>query len=324
MISKMNKFLKYLTLSLTLALSACGGGGGGSSAPATPLTSAQILGATKSANSAGWILSSVDGLQGSGLSYLKRLSTASGTDTTSTDLSVCTRGTYSATWHITDPNISQANSGSWTVGDFIALNLTDCVKSDGYTYNGTETYTVTTASYGTSTLDVTITSDLTHLTVSTPNSVLSSAPLTTLTFTSNNTQLTRTATWDSTQNYYTYPATYQSSGSIVATLNTSAGNIASGSYTISQAKMEDVFNTSDAYTRKASLVSSDGTYNNVVLKNIAAKESNNGVTTAYPKYLIAYANAAIIATVSSGTTTLSGENSDGSSIYSFIYYKYFD
>ena len=307
---------KCLSLSLTFALSACGGGGGGSSTPATPLTSAQILGATKSANSAGWILSSVDGLQGAGLSYLSLLSTTSGTNTTTSVLSVCTTGAYSATWNISDIT-------RWTSGDTITLNLTNCVKGDGYTYNGTETYTVTTVTYGTSTLDVTITSDLTHLTVSTPNSVLSSTPLTTLTFTSNNTQLTRTTTWDSTQNYYTYPATYQSSGSMLATLNTSAGNIASGTYTISQAKMEDIYSTSTANTRQAFLVSSDGTYNNVVLKNMQAK-SDNGGTVTYPKYLIAYANAAIIATVSSATTTLSGENSDGSLISSFISYKYFD
>lgn len=318
MISKMNKFLKYLTLSLTLALSACGGGGGGSSAPATPLTSAQILGATKSANSAGWILSSVDGLQGAGLAYLSLLSTTSGNNTTSNDLDVCpTSGSYTATWNIADIT-------RWTQGDSITLNLTDCVKSDGYTYNGSETYTVTTATFGTNTLDVTITSDLTQLTVSTPNSGLSSTPLTTVTFTSNNTQLTRTTTLDSTSNSYTYPATYESSGSMVATLNTSAGNIASGTYTVSQAKMEDTYSTSTANTRQAFLVSSDGTYNNVVLKNIAAKERNNGVTTAYPKYLIAYANAAIIATVSSLTTTLSGENSNGSLISEFINYKYFD
>lgn len=323
MISKMNKFLKYLTLSLTLALSACGGGGGGSSAPATPLTSAQILGATKSANSAGWILSFVDGLQSYGLSYLANITTSFGTDAIISDFSVCPNGgTYSATWRISVPYISPTNLGSWTVGDFITLNLNDCVKSDGNTYNGSETYRVTTAAYGASTLDVTITSDLTQLTVSTPNSVISSTPLTTLTFTSNDTQISRTTTWDGNQ--ISYPATYLSSGSMAVSLSTSAGNIGSGSYTISQAKMEDVFNTSGAYTRKASLVSSEGTYNNVVLKNIAAKESNNGVTTAYPKYLIAYANAAIIATVSSGTTTLSGENSDGSSIYSFVYYKYFD
>lgn len=316
MTSKMKLSWKCLSLSLTFALSACGGGGGGSSTPATPLTSAQILGATKSANSAGWILSSVDGLQGAGLSYLSLLSTTSGTNTTTSVLSVCTTGAYSATWNISDIT-------RWTSGDTITLNLTNCVKGDGYTYNGTETYTVTTVTYGTSTLDVTITSDLTHLTVSTPNSVLSSTPLTTLTFTSNNTQLTRTTTWDSTQNYYTYPATYQSSGSMLATLNTSAGNIASGTYTISQAKMEDIYSTSTANTRQAFLVSSDGTYNNVVLKNMQAK-SDNGGTVTYPKYLIAYANAAIIATVSSATTTLSGENSDGSLISSFISYKYFD
>ena len=316
MTSKMKLSWKCLSLSLTFALSACGGGGGGSSTPATPLTSAQILGATKSANSAGWILSSVDGLQGAGLSYLSLLSTTSGTNTTTSVLSVCTTGAYSATWNISDIT-------RWTSGDTITLNLTNCVKGDGYTYNGTETYTVTTVTYGTSTLDVTITSDLTHLTVSTPNSVLSSTPLTTLTFTSNNTQLTRTTTWDSTQNYYTYPATYQSSGSMLATLNTSAGNIASGTYTISQAKMEDIYSTSTANTRQAFLVSSDGTYNNVVLKNMQAK-SDNGGTVTYPKYLIAYANAAIIATVSSATTTLSGENSDGSLISAFINYKYFD
>lgn len=316
MISKMNKFLKYLTPSLTLALSACGGGGG-SSAPATPLTSAQIQGATKSANSAGWVLSSVDGLQGAGLAYLSLLSTTSGNNTTSTDLDICpTSGSYTATWNIAD-------IARWTQGDSITLNLTDCVKSDGYTYNGSETYTVTTVPPAANTFEVTITSDLTQLTVSTPNSGSSSSPLTTLTFTSNNTQLTRTTTLDSTSNSYTYPATYQSSGSMVATLNTSAGNIASGTYTVSQAKMEDTYSTSTANTRQAFLVSSDGTYNNVVLKNMQAK-SNNGGTITYPKYLVAYANAAIVATVSSLTTTLSGENSDGSLISAFINYKYFD
>jgi hypothetical protein len=318
MISKMNKFLKYLTLSLTLALSACGGGGGGSSAPATPLTSAQILGATKSANSAGWILSSVDGLQGAGLAYLSLLSTTSGNNITSTDLDICpTSGSYTATWNIADIT-------RWTQGDSITLNLTDCVKSDGYTYNGSETYTVTTVPPAANTLDITITSDLTQLTVSTPNSGVSSTPLTTVTFTSNNTQLTWSRTWNSTSSTYTTPSTYESSGSMVATLNTSAGNIASGTYTVSQAKMEDRYSTSTANTRQAFLVSSDGTYNNVVLKNIAAKESSSGFTTAYPKYLIAYANAAIVATVSSLTTTLSGENSDGSLISDFISYKYFD
>lgn len=320
MIPKMKPSLKYLSISLAFALSACGGGGG-SSTPPTPLTSAQIQDAVKAANSAGWILSTLDGLQATGLKYLGALLTLSGNNTTANELTVCTTGgSYTATWLTADLT-------HWTQGDTITLNLTDCVKSDGYTYNGAETYTVTAVAYGASALDVTITSDLTQLTVNTPNSASSSTPLTTLTFASNNTQLTRTTTLDTSVNpntYTAYPRTYKSSGSMVATLDTSAGNIASGSYTISQAKMEDVFSASTTYTRKASLVSSDGTYNNVVLTNMEPKVSDNGVTTTYPKYLIAYANAGIIATVSSLTTTLSGNNSDGSLISALINYKYFD
>lgn len=306
MISKTKKLLKHLTLGLPFVLSACGGGG--SSTPTKPLSSEQILGATKSVNSAGWILSYVDGLQAAGLEYLRDLPTTQGNNETSPDISVCTTsGTYTATWRIADTT-------RWTVGDTVTLNLTDCVKTNGYIYNGTETYTVANATYGASALFVTITSDLTDIRLSSQK--------TTLTISSNKTQLTRITRFDSTLNVYTLPATYQSSGSIVATLTTSEGHIASGSYTISDAQLEDVLGTT-TFTRKATLVSSDGTYNNIVLMNTQAKSDVNGLVT-YPKYQIAYANASITATVSSSTTVLSGDNADGSPISALINYKYFD
>jgi hypothetical protein len=300
---------KFASLSLVLALAGCGAGGD-TAAGATPLTSAQIQDATKSANSANWILSTVDTIQYIGFTYLANLQTLSGTNTTTTDLgTVCPNGgSYLATW--------LTNSTQYlTVGDTITLNLTNCVKSDGYTYNGSETYTITSATLPTpTTSEVIIKSVLDNLTVTTPQVMLSSTPLTTLSFSGTNMSFSRTQTLSN--NTYTYPKTYKSTGNLTANMTTSAGNIASGTYTISNATANDVFSSSSAHSLAYSLTSSDGTFNNLVLTNTQPKESTSSglVISAYPIYQVNYSGAQITATVSASGTTLSGTNSDGSTI----------
>lgn len=312
-------YLKCASLSLALALSGCGGGGGSSSS-ITILSTAQIQNVVKSANSADWIMSTVDSIQFTGYTYLNKIATTlSGANTTTADLgTVCSSGSYTATWNV-------GSATTFTTGDTITLNLTNCVKPDGYTYNGSESYTVTSLSNtGTSSDEVTINSTLDNLTVVTPQTSLSNSTLTNLSFSNSNMTFTRERTWSSSTSTYTYPMTFKSTGGISSTMSTSAGNIASGTYTISNATVTDSFTNSINHTLATSLTSSDGTFNDVVLTNTQAKSIISSATTAYPIYLVTYAGARITATISAFRTTLSGTNSDGSPITnSDIYSAYF-
>jgi hypothetical protein len=314
MSSKNYQSLKHLSLSLAFALSACGGGGGDSSNTASPLSSTQAQGAAKSANSADWIMTSVEAIQYEGFSYLGRISTAlAGTNTTSTDLgTVCTSGSYAATWSV-------GSAASFSVGDTITLTLTNCVKSDGYTYNGSETYTINSVSSG----QVTSSSSVNNLTVSTINN------LSHLSFSNSHLSYNKTITIGTT-----YPKTFKSTGGVTAVLTTTAGNIASGTYTISNSTLTDTWRAVDSHALTDSLTSSDGTYNNIELTNLRPKVrksfladgSGSYYTETFPKYLIKYSAASInVDVVDAYTSTLSGTNADGSIISNTsIGYAYFD
>jgi hypothetical protein len=307
-----NQCLKFVSLSLALALSGCGGGGGGSSAT-TPLSNTQIQDAAKSANSADWIMTTVDAIQYAGFTYLGKIQTTlSGTNTTSIDLgTVCTSGSYAATWNV-------GSATSYTVGDTITLTLSNCVKPDGYTYNGSETYVIT----STSIEQATSSSSLNDLTVSTINNLSS------LSFSNSNLNYSKTITTGTT-----YPKTFKSTGLITAVLSTTAGNIASGTYNISNATVTDTWSAVDSHALTNSLTSSDGTYNNLELTNTRAKVrinfladgSGSFYTQTFPKYLVKYSGASInVETVDSYTSTLSGTNTDGSTIANTsIGYAYF-
>ena len=313
MISSVKPSSKYLYISLAFVLSACGGGGG-SSAPATPLTSAQIQGVAKSANSADWIVTTVDSVQYAGLNYLGNVySTLSGTNTTSTDLgTVCTSGNYSATWNVGSPT-------AYSVGDSITLTLNNCVKTDGYTYNGYETYTITAVSNE----QVAISSSLDNLTVSTANNLSS------LSFSNGNMAYSKTIT-----SGVTYPKTFKSSGGISATLTTTAGNIASATYIITNIAMTDTWSSVASHALADSFNSSDGTYNNLTLTNTRAKVRTNFLangtgsfyTETFPKYLAQYSGASIqIETADSYSSIVSGNNTDGSTISNInLNYAYFN
>jgi hypothetical protein len=313
MISIVKPSSKYLYISLAFVLSACGGGGG-SSAPATPLTSAQIQGVAKSANSADWILITVDSIQYAGLNYLGNIyTTLSGTNTTSTDLgTVCTSGSYLATWNVKD-------SFAYTVGDTITLALTNCVKTGGYTYNGSETYTIT----GVSNQQVSISSSLDNLTVSTANNLSS------LSFSNSNMTYSKTITTG-----VIYPKTFRTSGAISATLTTTAGNIASATYSITNAMVTDTWRSVASHALADSFTSSDGTYSNLTLTNTRAKVRTNFFpdgtgsfyTETFPKYVVQYSGASIqIETADSYSSIVSGNNADGSTISNInLNYAYFD
>jgi len=312
MYSNFKTSLKYASLSLAIALSGCGGGG--SSPSVTALSTAQIQDAVKSSNSADWIFKTVDSIQYAGYMYLNKLTTTlSGTNTTTADLgTLCSSGSYTATWNV-------GSATSFTLGDTITLTLTNCVKPDGYTYNGSETYTVMSMrDNGNSTDEVTISSSLNNLTLTTPQQ-------TSLSFSSSNIIFTRNRTWSDSTSTYSYPMTFQSTGGINSIMSTSASNIASGTYTISNATLVDSYTNPSTHTIAASLTSSNATFNNVVLTNTQPRSIISSSTTAYPIYLIKYAGAQITATVSAFRTTLSGTNSDGSligntDIYSIYFY----
>lgn len=313
MISEMKRSFKHLSLSLAFALSACGGGGG-SSSPATPLTSAQIQGAAKSANSTDWILTTVDSIQYAGLNYLGNIyTTLSGTNTTSSDLgTVCTSGSYSATWNV-------GSTTEYSAGDTITLALTNCVKPGGFTYNGSETYTVTAVTAE----QVTVSSSLDNLTVSTANN------LSGLSFSNSNMTYSKKITTG-----VIYPKTFKSSGGFTANLTTTAGNIASATYNISNAVLTDTWRNIASHEVADSFTSSDGTYNNLVLTNTRAKVRTNFLpdgsgsfyTETFPKYLVQYSGASIqIETADSYSSILSGTNADGSTISNInLNFAYFD
>lgn len=301
-----------LYISLVFVLSACGGGS--SSSPATPLTSAQIQGAVKSANTVHSILTAVDSLQYTGLSYLSNIKTAlSGANTTSTDLgTVCTSGSYSATWKV-------GSSSAYSVGDTITLVLTNCVKPGGYTYNGSESYTIKSLSDG----QITISSSLDNL------AVMSATKLSSFSFSNSNITYNKTITTGAR-----FPTTFKLSGGTTVNLTTTAGNIASATYNISNVLMTEKWGSADSYELVNSFTSSDGTYNNLTLTNTRAKVRANYLpdgagsfyTATFPNYLVQYSGAAIqIETVDSYSSTLSGSNADGSAISKIsINFPYFE
>lgn len=308
MISKINPYLKSVSLSLVLTLSACGGGG--SSTATTSLSATEIQNAVKSANSADWIMSTVDAIQYAGYTYLNKITTTlSGTNTTTPDLgTLCSQGSYTATWTV-------GSASAFTVGDTITLTLANCVKADGYTYNGSEKYTVMSMSNnGTSTDEVIFKSSIDNLTVTTPQTTFSDSTLTNLSFSNSDITLNRTRTWSPNTNNYTYPITFKSTGGVSSNMSTSAGNITTGAYSISNATVTYNYASSSSYTSATSLTSSDDTFKNVVLTNTQPKSASTIITIDYPIYLITYSGAHITAKVSNSLTTLSGTNSDGSLI----------
>lgn len=323
---KFKSGIKLLSVSLSLTLAACGGGGGGG-AP-TPLTESQIKAATTSANTAHWLMSSVDGIQFTGFSYIGALGItgpATGSNTTSVDIDppgnpLCSSGSYSASWG--------ANATGFVVGDYITLNLTNCVKADGYTYNGSETYTITAVSNSSSGTveEITMKSDLSKLTVKTPQTILSSTPLTTVTFSGNDGDMTFKRVRAKNGSIYTYPRTYTSTGSTTAVVTTIATNIVSDTYSLSNAVAEDNYtDANNTHTYKINLTSNTNNFKNIVLTNITPYAATGSITTTHPTYGIQYSNASIKATTTSSDTVLNGTNSDNSAINDIHLYssKYF-
>jgi hypothetical protein len=282
-------------LTLSLLLSACGGGGGSSAAAVTPLTSARIQAAAKSANSASFVLSVADSALDYGRLYLGAITVLTGTNTVlpSPIPAVCTAGTYTASWTV-------GNTATIMTGDTVTLNLSNCVKSDGLTYNGSETYTVSSTAVG----NYNYSSNINNLRVTTSLSNIS--------FSGSTLAYKYTLSAGNT-----YPKSYVTTGNINAILTTSAGNIASGNYNITGGNKSTTLSNASNNTWSTSLTANDGT-NSYILSNTTPTAStyNAGVTTitTYPIYNIAYAGANIISTSYIGSTVLSGTNSDGSSI----------
>jgi hypothetical protein len=305
-----SKSIKYLFVGLCATLSACGGGGGDGSAKDIPLTDSQLLAVAKSANSADWSLTIVDTLQSQGMSYLighrKTYFTfpaLSGSNTNVLDRNntpLCSSGRYTATWNFKSLDY-------YAVDDTITVDFSNCVRSSGATYNGSEIFSITSSTLN-GTNYTTVTSNLNNLSyTSSKGSAISFSNADKITYTSSGTYL---------NNSYAYPFTYTTNASYTTKLVTTATNLEPGTYTVSNASMLTNYASDGNSTESASFNSSDGTYNDVIITNITPTKvttENNITTTTYPKNSLTYSGATInLKTNSSSSTTMSGTNTDGS------------
>lgn len=155
-------------------------------------------------------------------------------------------------------------------------------------------------------------SDLSRLIVTTPQIILSSTPLTTVTFSESNILFKRTLT-KSGQNYIR-PYTFVSTGAVSANITTIAGNIESDSYALSNATLTDIWDTNSNHTYKMDLTSKSNNFKDIVLTNLTPAVGSSVLKSKHPVYSIRYSNASITATTSSSDTVLTGTNSDYSNI----------
>jgi Putative Ig domain len=251
------------------------------------ITAAQLA-AVKSAGTASFSLGVVDSAIYNGFSHLNANTTLAGTNTTLPGVTVCTSGSYSATWNTASTTI-------FTVGDYMSLTYTNCVKADGLTYNGTDRYDITAITGG-----LTIKATISGLTIKSAAS--------TFTFASDTMVFKRTGT--------TNPWSYTNTGGVRITYATTGNVFANGTYTLSNVSMTTNYPTSTSYNYAQSFSSSDGTYTLTAANTTPLAGGSIGVTT-YPSYDISYLGATISATTTSATTTtLTGVNSDTSPINS--------
>jgi len=310
-IKKIDSKLFFALISASV-LSACGGGGG-SGSDISGLSNDQIKDVAKSANSASYIHSYLVQIPDDGSYYISSIySKLNGLNEKSPDIgNICTSGTYTASWSV-------ASSLLVTPGDTMTVNYANCMKLNGAIYNGTEKHTVVSV----------ITSDgkYTKTVSSTPINLTLQKGFNKITISSGGLSYIRTEPAGSDE----YPKRYEYKTNASVVLAAPTGELASGTYDITNAARTDAAVASGSYSVAESFTSSSNNYKDIVVAStrslVLSTATSNITPTVYPKYNLLYSGATIEVESLAASTYLSGTNSNGAKISPILIsgYSYFN